>query len=248
MIALTENQLFDYIKCPLRYDAQYNIGMVASNHPTVNSLLGKVANAFLLNLMNGKLLLPSQLKRKWDKICEENQDIITSKSNMSGITKLINLYRWAEDVELLVSDMKFPYVYTLPQEQIQVCGEISEALVINSKDSSKYELLALDFSDRYPDQAILDTKLKFSLDWRACQLRYQSRYELTGIHIHHVKSGKDFYTFRTNEDTVRLNKSIAAIAKGIQNDIYYPRESVMCSQCDMKLYCRAWRGTIEGDK
>jgi hypothetical protein len=47
---------------------------------------------------------------------------------------------------------------------------------------------------------------------------------------------------------VRAKESITAIVKGIQNKIYYPRESVMCAQCDMKLYCRAWRGTIKGDK
>lgn len=248
MIAITEKQFFDYIKCPLRYDAQYNIGMVAANHPTISSLLGKIGNSFLLNLMNDKVLLPSQLKRKWDRACEEHKDIISPKANMAGITKLLNMYRWAEDQQLLVADMKFPYIYNLPQKQIQFHGEVTEALVPNSRDNKKYELLALDFSDKYPDQALLDTKLKLSLDWKACQLRYRDKYDLSGIHIHHVKTGKDFYTFRTHEDMVRLNKSIIAVAKAIKNKIYYPRESVMCSQCDMKMYCRAWRGTIEGDK
>ena len=244
MFEITENQLFDYIKCPLRYDAQYNLDIVAQNQPSVNSLIGKVGNAFLAKLMNGEIMPTHILKRRWDKICEENQDIISQKSCLGGMSKLLNMYRWAEDNQLMVADMNIPFAYTIPSHQIQVAGQIAEALVPNSKDKKKYELLVLDFSDRYPDQSILDMKIKYTLDWEACRLRVSNRFELGGIHVHHVKGDKDFYTFRTKEDVTRLNQGIINICRGIQNKVFYPRESVMCSQCEMKLYCRAWRGTI----
>lgn len=244
MFEITETQLFNYIKCPLRYDAQYNLGITTQNHPSVNELLSKVANAFLIKLMNGEIMPTHLLKRRWDKVCEENQDIISSRSCIGGLSKLLNMYRWAEDKQLIVADMNMPFAYTIVSHQIQVMGQITEALVPNPKDKAKFELLILDFSDRYPDQAILDTKMKYTLDWEACRQRVGNRLELCGIHVHHVKNNKDFYTFRTKEDVTRLNQSIIGICRGIQNNIFYPRESVMCSQCDMKMYCRAWRGPI----
>ena len=243
MFETTETRLFDYIKCPLRYDAQYNLGIVTRNHLTINSLLGDVANAFLVKLMNGEIMPTHILKRRWDRLCEENQDIISPKTCLGGMSKLLNLYRWAENQQLIVADMNIPFAYTIASHQIQVMGQISEALVPNQKDEKKYELLVLNFSDRYPDQSVLDIKMKYTLDWEACRQRVSSRFELGGIRIHHVKSGKDFYTFRTKEDVIRLNQSIIGICTGIKNKIFYPRESVMCSGCDMKLYCRAWRGT-----
>ena len=69
---LTETQIFDYIKCPLRYDSQYNLKIVPENHPSFAQLLNVATSAFLLSLMSDKVMSTGLLKRKWDIICETN--------------------------------------------------------------------------------------------------------------------------------------------------------------------------------
>lgn len=240
MLELTEEQIFDYIKCPLRYDARYNLGIAVKNHPSLNELLNRVANAFLLNLMNGKILSTGSLKKKWDRLCEEHRDIMTPQACLNGISLLTKMFLWAQDKQLLISDIKTPFRYSILNNdpQIMIRGELNEALV--PKKDGTFELLELDFSNRYPDQAILDMKLKYTLDWKICQKQLHDK--LTGIHIHHVKSGKDWFTFRSIEEFQRMDAAFKNIAACIDKKLFYPRENVLCSSCDMKLYCHAWRG------
>lgn len=238
-IEITEEQLFDYMNCPLRYDARYRLKAVTKNHPSMNTLLNRVANSFLLALMNGVVLPTSQLKKKWDKICEENRDIISQKKCIEGISDLIKMFQWAEDKQLRVSDVQIPYSYLSSDKNIIVSGIVRGAAIPMEK--GKYELLELDFSSKYPDQAMLDMRLKTTLDWFACQRIYRNN-ELAGVHVHHVKSNRDWFTYRGADEKARLDASVLGIVTGVQQKIFYPRESAFCSSCDMKNYCRMWRG------
>ena len=235
---LTETQIFDYIKCPLRYDSQYNLKIVPENHPSFAQLLNVATSAFLLSLMSNKVMSTGLLKRKWDIICEEHQDITSPQTCLDGLTALINMYRWAENEQLIVSDLKIPFTYAgVPN--LFVTGEIEGAIVPVKRKS--FEILYLDYGYKYPDQALIDTKLKYTMDWVAFKTLYPKQ-RLAGIRIHHVKSAKDWYTVRAKEDFLRLREAVRNIAVSIKNRLFYPRENVMCSSCDMKLYCRVWRG------
>ena len=235
---LTETQIFDYIKCPLRYDSQYNLKIVPENHPSFAQLLNVATSAFLLSLMSDKVMSTGLLKRKWDIICETNQDIISPQKCLEGLTALINMYRWAENEQLIVSDLKIPFTYAgVPN--LFVTGEIEGA--IDAVKMNSFAILYLDYGYKYPDQALIDTKLKYTMDWVAFKTLYPKQ-RLAGIRIHHVKSAKDWYTVRAKEDFLRLREAVRNIAVSIKNRLFYPRENVMCSSCDMKLYCRAWRG------
>ena len=235
---LTETQLFDYIKCPLRYDSQYNLKIVPENHPSFAQLLNVATSAFFFGLMNGKVMSTGLLKRKWDAVCEANQDIISPQKCLEGLSALLNMYRWAENEQLMISDLKIPFTYTgVPN--VLISGEIEGAIVPVKR--KKFEILYMDYGYRYPDQALIDTKLKYTLDWVAFHDLFPKQ-KLAGIRIHHVKTSKDWYTVRAKEDILRLREAVRNIAVSIKNRLFYPRENVMCSSCDMKLYCRAWRG------
>lgn len=237
-VSYTEQQIFDYIKCPLRYDSQYNLKIVPENHPSFAQLLNVTTSAFLLSLMSDKVMSTGLLKRKWDVICEANQDIISPQKCLEGLTALLNMYRWAENEQLIVSDLKIPFTYS-EVPHLLVKGEIGGAIVPLKR--KKFEILYLDYGYKYPDQALIDTKMKYTMDWVAFHMLYPKQ-KLAGIHIHHVKSSKDWYTVRAKEDMLRLREAVRNIAISIKNRLFYPRENVMCSSCDMKMYCRAWRG------
>ena len=241
VIELSEEQIYDYAICPLRYDSRYNLKIATQNHPSFKSLLDRVANSFLLNLMNNKVLSTSELKKKWDVTCEGYKDIIDQNGCISGMGLLMQMYLWAEEQELCVSDLKSPFLHRIAGSNppVNIRGETAEALIV--KDRKSYELLVIDFSPRYPDQALIDMKTKYTLDW-AVYKNFLPDMKNLGIRIHHVKKNKDWYTFRTEESMQRMNASFRNIATCINEKLFYPRENIMCAACDMKLYCKAWRG------
>ena len=67
---MTEVEFFDYIKCPVFYDAVHKKQLPFVFQPTMNELLNRVALRFFLNLMDGKIMKMSQIKKAWDTICD----------------------------------------------------------------------------------------------------------------------------------------------------------------------------------
>lgn len=237
---LTEEELFDYIRCPIRFDAIRNKHIITGEENSMSKHLGRVAHWFFLRLMDGVVPATSKLKQKWDKLCEQHSDYLTSQKNLEGIDKLMKLYRWAEDEQLVIGDLDIPYEYAIKDEGdvISFRGEVS-AIAQSLKRNSKPFLLYLDFGNKYPDQALLDMKLKYTLDSYAVA---ELTKKFLGIKVHHVKSGNDFYTMRQAQDYDRMKKAIANVAKSVHQKLYYPRENVMCSSCDMENFCRIWKG------
>lgn len=240
MAELTEEELFDFIRCPIRYDAIRNKRIITGQEDSMPRYLEKVAHWFFLQLMNGVVPATSKLKQKWDKLCEQHSDYITPQKNLEGVDKLMKLFRWAEDEQLVVGDTDIPYEYAIKDERGVVSfrgeiGTVAQAL----KRSPKPFLLYLDFGNKYPDQAMLDMKLKYTLDSYAIA---ELSNKCLGIKIHHVKSGNDFYTMRQAQDYERMKKVVANVARSIQQKLYYPRENVMCANCDMENFCRIWKG------
>lgn len=236
---LTEEQLFEYIKCPIRYDAIYNKHMITGEEPSMQKYLGKIATYFLMQLMDGTVVSTDILKRKWDKLSEQHPDYITPQRNLEGIDKLMRFYRWAENEELIVGDVSIPYELTLREDDdlLDFRGEITTIAV--GKHGQKPYLLYLDFGNRFPDQAMLDMKLKYSLDSYATA---KTTGKQLGIKVHHVKKDKDFFVMRSAMDYARMKKILFNVAKSIYHGLYYPRENVMCSNCDMINLCRIWKG------
>ena len=235
-IVITEEQVFNYIRCPLHYDTVYNKKIVLEKEKTFYGLLKKLATKFLTLLSSGKVMTSSSLKSAWDKIYEQNQDVIPQNRMLEGLDLLMKMYRWAEKVELRVVDQKIPYSIGIDSRigRIDFRGHID--CVAADKDNDLY-LLVLDFGNRMPNQTFLDMKVKFSLDSLALNRVYN---KWAGIKVHYVKGDKDFYTVRKQEDYNRVETAISNIAYSIQQNIFYPRESVFCSSCDMSNFCRAW--------
>ena len=65
--------------------------------------------------------------------------------------------------------------------------------------------------------------------------------KIDATRIHLIKSNKDIYTTRNLNDYERLKSTVNNIAKSIQNELYYPRETFMWNSCNYRNYCRAWK-------
>ena len=234
----TEEELFHYLKCPIHYDTIYNKQFSPSTQPNMRTLLDGVKKNFYTQLMLGKVMPTSEIKRRWDKACEMNPDIITQQKCLDGLGLLMKMYRWAEDMQLRIIDQDIPYSIGIDGkngERIDFRGHIDT--VAADKENEVY-LLAMDFANRYPVQSYLDMKLKFSLDSYALNTIYNKQ---AGIKVHHVKNNKDFYSIRKEEDYVRAKTAIANVVFAVHNKIFYPRETTFCTSCDLLHFCKAWR-------
>lgn len=233
---LSDKQMLTYIACPVKYETVYERELATEEYDSMPQLLNHVAMAFYTNLMNGKVLTTDELKRKWDKECELHSDFVTPRKCLSGIGKLIQLWKWACKEQLTICDVKVPIAHIFKGrngEPIDVRGSIP---VIAAQNGKPY-ILVTDFGDHYPDQTKIDMNLNYTLQ---SYITLKERGEAMGIRIHNVKNDKDFFAYRMDTDYERLKVTIANVAYGIKNKVFYPRESPLCSICSMKDYCRGW--------
>lgn len=235
IVNLNEVQLLDFLKCPIIYDSVNNKKMlIHKNNIALNNLLSKVSNNFYLNLINGKVLSLDTIKNKWDNLCLNYN--LSSQQCLEGVSLLIKLFRWASNERLIIADINSPYEYSIKDNNylINFKGEIS-TIAINSNNVPY--LLVTDFNNKNPKQTLLDIKIKYTLD---CFAYWKITNQKLKIRVHHIKTNKDYFTDRNDIDFNRLEKTIKNVVFSIKNNIYYPRESVLCPSCEFVNFCRAW--------
>ena len=235
-IEITEQQLFDYISCPAKYDMRYNKKIILNDF-SFNKILEDVTRYFFIYLIN-KLKVPSlrMLTDRLDSLTKNYQDILDNKQYLDGVFKIQNFYNWACSEQLAVFNVGSEYL--LSQDNIILKG-LMKPLAINKR--KQVEFLDLNFSQRNANQDECDAKLKYSIDMYSYNNFKKNNEQAIGVKIHTVKTNKDIYTTRFDNDYTRMLTTINNVGKGIINNIYYPRESHMCSSCIYKNYCRAWK-------
>lgn len=232
---ITEQQLFDYMFCPVKYYLKYKSKIVVQEEVTVNKLLTQITKYFYNTVANGKLPSLKQMQNKLDSLCEANKDIITPKKSIEMWGQVYNFYNWACDNKIAVIDTDTKYAITLGEHIVE--GTMSPIAITPNQ---KLELLLINFSTRVPDQIEIDTKTKYTLDMMAFN-KANSDMQIDAVRIHLLKQNRDLYTTRNINDYERLNSTVNNIAKSIQNELYYPKETHMCTSCNYRNYCRAWK-------
>ena len=218
------------------YDAIYNKKLDAFENNSMSKFLNDSAKFFYANLMNGDVISPSKLKEVWDRKCRKYPDYITPQKCLDGLNLLMKLYNWAKKVELIILGMSTPYRLLFKDDKI-IVGYSGEIEVVAMQKKGKPEILITDFSSRVPDLNLLDTKLKYTLD----SFGYlETAKEKVGVHIHHVNTDKDFFTFRNANDLQRCNTTIKNVAYCINQNLFYPRENFYCTGCGIKHFCKGW--------
>lgn len=232
-LIITEDQLFDYIKCPAFYDMKYNKKIPYKDTVSMQYLLDQVCRKFYTNLLDKKVLNMQDLKKKWDSVCNGNKDYINSKRNLEGINYIVNFARWASENKIILVD--YNSYYSISFDDVVVEGTLGAILALPGR---KCELLVSKFSTRAPEQFELDKSLKYTLDCYAFRKEY--KHNISAVKIVHFKNNKEFTTYRTNNDFERLESTIKGVGNGIRNNSFYPRENVFCGYCYFKEYCKYW--------
>lgn len=229
---MTEQELFDYMRCPAYYDMK-NIRMIPlQEEKTSKELLDTVGKYFFVNLFSGRFVSTSEMKKKWDVLCQQNEDTMTIKKTMEGMGLLMKFYNWAEREKLVVLDIGSRY--TLNVGDVEVSGDTG---VIVSDGQGGQELIIVDFGSRAQDQTIVDMKLKYTMQAYAFQKLNNKL--LRGIRVHNVKYDKVIHTDRSHDDFARLETAINGVGRSLEEKIFYPTEG-MCITCPGKVFCRHW--------
>lgn len=230
LLKLTDAQILDYIKCPQYFMFRWKNKQLSSEQPTFHQLIKLIIDMYLSKLMDGKVMTMKQLKRQWDKLAEEYPLILTEKRILDGIGIINMLDRYCYNNKVIIADINSPYHINL-DTNIIVEGKIGPIRY----NKNKLELFLIETSQKMPDDFLLNMSLKITAQMYAAEKFLNCK--LAGIHIYHIRSGKEYYFNKTNKDYDRLIKNIKNIGFAIRNDIYYPREDFLCSQCKYKLYC-----------
>jgi len=238
-LALEENQLWTYSNCPAQYDMAYEKKLIPTIPLTAQEYLGKITSRFFLNIMNGNILTPAELKKLWEQTCLKYSNLIPEDKVLEGLDKLLKMYRWAENLQLLIADVNIGYVLGFLDRSnypINIRGVVPAIAYTPTKE---LELLVIDYGQTHTNPVKAQLSLKYTLWVMAIEQQMKRR---LGIHIHNAKYDKDIYSYRDENDFMRLKKMIENVSFGIRNKVYYPRESIMCNNCIVSSVCRAWKG------
>lgn len=232
-LRLTVEQVIEYLRCPTYYDTLYNKQLVGRKEKNLNERLSEVANYFCTQLMNGTVVEPYDLKKRWDR-----EKGLTPQENLYGVDALTRMYKWAREQQLRVLNIASPFALSLPgeKEHVILIGKLG---CIAYTKTGAIELLYFDFSKRLPDQALLDSNLRNTIDAFAFSRMYKEK--LKGIRVRYVMKDKDYFTTRAKDDYERLARIVDNVGFSLRNKLFYPRESILCTGCDMKLFCRGWK-------
>lgn len=240
---LTEQQLFDYISCPAKYQFKHEQGIILHKGKTVKDLLITTANYFYSYVMeNKKTPTLKVLSNKFEALYLKHKEDIPEKKYNEGLLSLRNFYNWACSEKIAVIDSCMPY--SLTYKGINLTGILSPIAINNSYGNKMLEFLVLNFSGRNIDQLTLDTKLKHSIDMLAFNQSSGST-RISGIKHHHIKTGKDMISMRSQADFDRVLGTLDGVVAGINAKAFYPRESSFCSTCEYKHMCRAWKKEVQ---
>ena len=234
IIELTTEQLENYIKCPNRFFLQHVSGIKPKTHISVKSILLTARDKLLYRILDGKYPDCGKFINEFVKECQEHNFLSTNRAVMHGMRKLTVLHQWCVRNQLLLADMGTEFELPFPKDNAILKGNFGIIRYYNKK----LELLGIDFTDRDPDQNLLDISLRYTLQSYAIR-RLVPKYELSCVRVLAVRQDrlKEFQTFRSPLDYERLEDTVSNVIKAVRNEVYYPRETFECTQCPVKIYC-----------
>ena len=234
VLEITTDQLVDYIQCPNRFYLRYINCIKPKTHISVKSILLSARDKLLYQILDGKYPDGNKFVNDFVKECQDNNFLSTNRGVLHGMRKLMVFHQWCVRNQLLLADMGTEFELPFPKDNAILKGNFG---IIRYVDK-QLELLGVDFTDRDPDQSLLDISLRYTLQSYAVK-KLVPKYELSCIRVLAVRQDrlKEFQTFRSPLDFERLEDTVSNVIKAIRNGIYYPRETFECGQCPVKIYC-----------
>ena len=229
---IKEADLLNFISCPIKY-LVYK-GNKIHEPATYNKLLHEVykwvIDTYNYEGING---LDAKIKKKWDKTCLQNQDIIVPKKVIEGWGMLYRVYEQLRDKHVEILDVNIPYHIEMPSTSYAVEGQID----MMAKYGDDIEILVPSFSNRMPESYLIDNNIKHSLDAYAIKTIFNKD---TFITYHNYNVNKDKYSGRFKKDFNKLELIVKNVGTCIENNLLYPCTGYHCANCMARGFCSEW--------
>lgn len=251
------DQLHAYLNCPLKYRFEHVNKLEVEKGRSVlfKEAVHKAISSFYFSLMGERLMSAKQMKDKWASIWGEVQEgpkdltefllkerghnerkqSKTDKQMVQGFEMIHNFHYYNKDNP--GTPIAVDLEYRVPIAGVTLVGkfELIRERVDNEAGTRFIEIVDFKTGNEETDPFLIQNDINLTIASYAFRNLFHAKEDR--ITYHYLKSGQDVHTQRTEDDYRRLEAIVAGVAKAIQDQHFYPRQSFMCKACDFKDVC-----------
>lgn len=261
---ITIDELKTYIHCPAQYQFRHKMNVPEDTPENIaySKALHRTIHYFYYSVLGGFVPSPKQMKDKWAKIWNEEQDIhfdftrdfLTEhiaentarqrtheeqmkKKTIQGFELIHNFHHFNKNnvgIPIAVD-----HEFKVPIGPVTVVGNFELIREVEDERDGKKYVEIVDFKTG-PDNRgdfLKDNDLIMTIMSYAFRNLFQSSEDR--LVYNHIKTGKQSYTYRNDNDYKRMEAIVTSVAEGILAKNYIPRETFMCRACPFQDECDA---------
>lgn len=227
---IRENDLLNYISCPVKYSISKN--GYDLNKKSYNYFLHEMFN-FMMGIYSYDNInnLEEKARKKWDNICTQNKDIITPKNVIEGWGKIYKVYEYIIYNKPKIIDLDVPYEINI--NHTLLTGQLN--ILIDK--GQQIEVLIPSFSNKMPESYLMDSDLKNTIDSLVIKTLYNKDSVFT---YYNFTYNKCRYALRNEKDYSKLKTIVDNVSFAIENNIIYPNHDYRCNTCLGRSFCSRW--------
>lgn len=229
-LIINEQQLFEYMKCPIRYDF-IKKGIAPTDDATYKKQLYLILKNLYLSTLDTTYKNISPLKNKWDKYCSTH--LLDAKKALEGWGCILNAYNYITANNITFTDVDCMYELEIPGAQLIIKGQLDPFI----EHDTYIEVFISHTTKKMPDKSDIDKKLKHTIDAYILSKKFKKD---VVFNYYNCNTNQSMITTRSTLDFNRLENIITQIGKALTNNIIFPRESFMCSSCCYLELCSKW--------
>lgn len=252
-------ELQTYLDCPAKYlfEHKYNLPKEKNDRTEYNQAIHKTISYLYFSMLGERLPSAKQMKDKWasiwqeakgqkgslkDTLLQDRQPVMTDnrrvrgdKYVVDGMELIHNFYHFNKDkfgIPIAV-DQEF----RVPINGVTITGKFELVRESIDKSTSNRFIEIVDFKtgSKVTDNFLIQNDLRMTIMAYAFRNLFNGQEDR--LVYNYLKTGEEVYTRRTEKEFDRMKATITAVAEGLQNERFYPRQSFMCKSCPFKDAC-----------
>lgn len=258
---ITLDKIHTYLECPLKYEFEHvkDIESDKTKNHLFKEAVHKTISFFFFTAMSGYIPSLAQMKDKWANTWEEasnprsvldeilstrlsmgkkakgHRDPHADKYRMLGFEMIYNFYNFNKDNPGNIIGVDLPYRVAL--DDVIITGKFELIREIIDVSDGKRYIEIVDFKTNADNIDPFLVKHDFNLSLASYAFRELFQSKEDRVKYHYLKTGRDIIIQKQDSDYERMKAIIHGVKQGIQNELYYPRQSFMCKSCPMKEMC-----------